>query len=339
MPNLNTRNGSIHNCRKHATTNNPNKKAKAKVYAKTKSGEQYDTYEFFAHDGVVYRKASDQYRVDEGKGRCQSCVRGAKYKHGHHHTCERATNYCDKRQKMLDEIKQRLQYEGREGGYCDPNTGVVLNLVETNGSLEPLLDRPPPNHKFFTPEMNRAVLMSEQFSIDYDGSVGSEISTEMNLISQSITTQEIERRKEDINKRKQQQHQQAKQGWNQLFRSTAATVVVPPTGVVLADDQTTVSNVTDLNDKDNKHIVTEYNYTDDLLLPERITSEINLRLHHPYTMKQIKKKGKLSVPVAAFIEYLLDLFPFFLIRIILLNLGKLKKRHSHSIDEYSDRVL
>ena len=27
-------------------------------------------------------------------------------------------------------------------------------------------------------------------------------------------------------------------------------------------------------------------------------------------MKQIRKKGKLSVPVAAFIEYLLDLFPF-----------------------------
>ena len=303
MPNSNTRNGSIHNCRKHASTN-PNKKPKAKVYATTESGEQYDTYEFFAHDGVVYRKASDQYRVDEGKGSCQSCVRGAKYKHGHHHTCERATNYCDKRQKVLDEIKQRLQYEGREGGYCDPNTGVVYNLAETNGTLEPLQDRPPPTHKFFTPEMNWAVLMSEQFSIDYDVSVGSEISTEMNLILQSITTKEIERREEDINKRKQQQqHQQAKQGWNQLFRSTATTVPTSknkksPPGVVHADDQTTVSNVTDLNETDNKHIMCSiaYDYNEDLLSPERITSEINLRLHHPYTMKQIKKKGKLSVP-------------------------------------------
>ena len=55
---------------------------------------------------------------------------------------------------------------------------------------------------------------------------------------------------------------------------------------------------------------TKYNYNDDLLSPERITTEINLRINHEYTMKQMKKKMKLSLPVAAFIEYLLDLFKF-----------------------------
>ena len=56
---------------------------------------------------------------------------------------------------------------------------------------------------------------------------------------------------------------------------------------------------------------TKYNYNDDLLSPERITTKINLCINHKYTMKQMKKKmKKLSLPVAAFIEYLLDLFKF-----------------------------
>ena len=332
MPNSNTRNGSIQNCRKHANTT-PNKKPKAKDYATTLSGEQYDTYEFFAHGGVVYRKASDRYRVDESNGCCQRCVRGKDYKHGHHHTCKLAKKYCDIKKALLNDINKRMQYEGRESGFCHPNTGALLNLVEKNGSLEPLQDLPPPT-TFFTPEINRTITMSDRFSnydnrnnignineYDYDSSLGYDISTEMNLISESIMTKEIK-------ERKQQQHQQLKQGWNRLLFPTTKTktsnitasvpipmpqqVIRPPMGVVLADDQTTVSNVTDLQDNNSKHFTFSitYDYNDDLLSPERITTEINLRMDHPYTIQRMKKKRMLSMPVSAFIEYLLDLFPF-----------------------------
>ena len=47
-----------------------------------------------------------------------------------------------------------------------------------------------------------------------------------------------------------------------------------------------------------------------MLSPDRIRDEINLRMQHPFTKRQMVKKTKLSLPVAAFIEYLLDLFPF-----------------------------
>ena len=78
------------------------------------------------------------------------------------------------------------------------------------------------------------------------------------------------------------------------------------------DNNTVVSNITNAIDDNTRHFMTNtnYNYDNDLLSPERISTEINLRIDHEYTMKQIKKKTKLSVPVAAFIEYLLDLFKF-----------------------------
>lgn len=38
---------------------------------------------------------------------------------------------------------------------------------------------------------------------------------------------------------------------------------------------TDVRNIIDAVDDDNKHIITKYDYTGDLLLPERITSDVH----------------------------------------------------------------
>ena len=89
----------------------------------------YDKKLYFEHKGRVYRKATDQHRADDGEGFCEVCVRGAH--RAHHHTCTKASDYCDKKEQYELDLNKRLNYAGIEGqSLCNPISGTVLNFTE-----------------------------------------------------------------------------------------------------------------------------------------------------------------------------------------------------------------
>ena len=243
---------------------------------------------------------------------------------------------------MVD-INKRLRYEGT-AGLCDPKTGAVLNLTElSNGELKQIFVADGGEGDFFgTPELKRiqqqscfstlkspiwsALAMKQLDTTEEEDKLFEHLRQEGE--SDKTKALRMEKEKEERH-RPLQQHQQQ---WKNFSWGKQNTVVSVSTGAsqhrksppsyaitntnnsigVVDDNNTVISNITDAVDDNNKHIMSnkKYDYTDDLLSPERITSEINRRIDDSYTMKQIRKKGKLSVPVAAFIEYLLDQFPF-----------------------------
>ena len=95
-PNSNIRNGSIKKCKMNASKTPY--KARPPKLTKSQGGIEYDPIIYFEHNEQLYRKATEQYRADNGSGWCQVCVRGyKKYRKKHHHTCSKASDYCDVR--------------------------------------------------------------------------------------------------------------------------------------------------------------------------------------------------------------------------------------------------
>ena len=155
MPNSNIRNGSIKKCKMNASKTPY--KARPPKLTKSQGGIEYDPIIYFEHNEQLYRKATEQYRADNGSGWCQVCVRGyKKYRKKHHHTCSKASDYCDVRQQVMVDINKRLRYEGT-AGLCDPKTGAVLNLTELpNGELKQIFVADGGEGEFVgTPELKR----------------------------------------------------------------------------------------------------------------------------------------------------------------------------------------
>lgn len=248
--------------------------------------------------------------------------------------CEGSSKYCEQKQAALDNIKQQLKFEGMNiGTLCNPETGVVLNLAQSpNGKLVPKTSN---STGIWTLELNRRVNMSDTTFIcdgitdgdedeffPYDPCdlvFAKEINTELEYTANSIEIQRIEKeklmqqkRKEEQKEIQQQEQKAAAVIWDRILHpstTTDSTTLNSPTNVPPSENQTEVSTYDNHSDYDNKKLNIDYNYYDDLLSTDRIRDEINLRMQHPFMKRQMVKKTKLSSPVAAFIEYLLDFFP------------------------------